>query len=579
VLQRQLRRQSPSYNPREFVKTEMSDKAGDSTPNPTLIDSQAGPSGDPEKDAVETTSNAPQDGYLTGAKLALAFIGMLLSILLVALDQTIVATALPKIASHFDALAQVSWIVSAYFLTQAGLLLLYGQLLIVAPTKWIYIAAVVIFEIGSLFCAVAPSAEFLIFGRAVAGTGAAGIFISILSIIAQVTRLEDRPLLFGLFGAVFAISSVVGPLVGGAFTDHVSWRWCFYINLPFGVISVGAIMLLFDARPPVRTDLFQYESKWRKWAALDWIGAALCLGFVTCLLLPLQWGGNTKPWTDRVVIALFCVFGVLFVAFILWERRKGQTGILPLSLFRRRTQIGTCISSFMIFMAMLIGTYYLPLQYQATKGHSATKSGIDILPFMLSCVLTAAGSGAIINTTGRYWPFLTFCPLVSAVASGLLYGLNDEHVSSARLIGFQILLGFGVGGALQNVVIAIQAEWAHDEKMIPQATSLVTFTQLGGGIIGIAIAGAVFANKLSSGLLEIAPNLPEEVVAGVRQSVTIIFTLPPDQQQLVIKAYVRALNNVYLVGVPMCIIASLSGLLIKDHNIKKMNLPMGGAAA
>ncbi|KAG8703474.1 hypothetical protein FRC08_002816 [Ceratobasidium sp. 394] len=504
---------------------------------------------------------------------------MILSLLLVALDQTIVATALPQIASYFDALSQVSWIVSAYFLTQAGLLLLYGQLLIVAPTKWIYVAAVLIFEIGSLFCAVAPSAEFLIFGRAVAGAGAAGIFISILSIIAQVTRLEDRPLLFGLFGAVFAVSSVVGPLVGGAFTDHISWRWCFYINLPFGALSILAILILFDARPPVRTDLFQYTSRWRKWAALDWIGAALCLGFVTCLLLPLQWGGNTRPWNDKVVIALFCVFAVLFVAFFVWEKRKGSAGILPLSLFRSRTQIGTCIEAFMIFMAMLLATYYLPLQYQATKGHSATKSGIDILPFMLACVLTAAGSGAVINVTGRYWPFLVFSPLISAVAAGLLFGCNNEDVSSARLAGFQILLGVGLGGSLQNVIIAIQAEYAHDEKMIPQATSLVTFTQLGGGIVGIAIAGAVFANKLSSSLFEVAPDLPEEVVHGVKQSVTIIFTLPADQQALIVKAYVKALNYVYLIGVPVCVVASLAAFLIKDHNIKKMNMPMGSGAA
>ncbi|KAG8743762.1 hypothetical protein FRC10_011482 [Ceratobasidium sp. 414] len=453
--------------------------------------------GDPEK-GPETTKD--QDGYLTGAKLALAFLGMVLSLLLVALDQTIVATALPQIASHFDALSQVSWIVSAYFLTQAGLLLLYGQLLIVAPTKWIYVAAVLFSSLRS---------------SPVAGAGAAGIFISILSIIAQVTRLEDRPLLFGLFGAVFAISSVAGPLVGGAFTDHVSWRWCFYINLPFGVISIAAILVLFDARPPVRTDLFQYASRWRKWAALDWVGAALCLGFVTCLLLPLQWGGNTRPWTDKVVIALFCVFAVLFVAFFVWEKYKGIAGILPLTLFRSRTQIGTCIEAFMIYMAMLLATYYLPLQYQATKGHSATK----------------------------------------------------------------ILLGVGLGGSLQNVIIAIQAEYAHDEKMIPQATSLVTFTQLGGGIVGIAIAGAVFANKLSSSLFELAPDLPEEVVRGVKQSVTVIFTLPADQQALIIKAYVKALNYVYLIGVPVCIVASLSAFLIKDHNIKKMNMPMSGGAA
>ncbi|ELU38567.1 hypothetical protein AG1IA_07415 [Rhizoctonia solani AG-1 IA] len=256
------------------------------------------------------------------------------------------------------------------------------------------------------------------------------------------------------------------------------------------------------------------------------------LGFVTCLLLPLQWGGNTKPWKDKVVIALFCLFAVIFIAFLLWEKRKGSKGILPLSLFRHRTQIGTCIEAFMIYMAMILATYYLPLQ-----------SGIDILPFMLACVsknITFISEGTT-DLAGKL-PRARV-PLVSAVASGLLFGLNDVDISSARLAGFQILLGVGLGGSLQNVIIAIQAEYNHDEKMIPQATVR--------GIIGIAVAGAVFANKLASSLFDIAPNFPPEVAEGVRQSVTIIYTLPPDQQGVVIQAYVRALNYVYLVGVPV----------------------------
>lgn len=224
-------------------------------------------------------------------------------------------------------------------------MLTYGQFLAIAPTKWVYLAAVILFEIGSLFCAVAPNMEFLIFGRAFAGVGAAGIFVSVLSIIAQVTRLEQRPALFGTFGAVFALSSVVGPLLGGAFTDHVSWRWCFYINLPFGAITVITIVLLTPNRPPMGGAEYEGKTALQKWLGLDWIGSVLALGMVTALLLPLQWGGNQRPWNDKVVIALFCVFGVLCPAFVYWEWRLGSRAIMRTAMFRRRTQVGTCIEA------------------------------------------------------------------------------------------------------------------------------------------------------------------------------------------------------------------------------------------
>ncbi|KAJ1308610.1 hypothetical protein OPQ81_004308 [Rhizoctonia solani] len=516
---------------------------------------------DEKRESIAPTEAATvvedEDRYLTGMRLFAVFTGMLMSILLIALDQTIVATALPIIASKFDAFDQVTWIASGYFLTQAGLMLTYGQLLSVAPTKWVYLSAVVLFEIGSLFCAVAPNMEFLIFGRAFAGVGAAGIFVSVLSIIAQVTRLEQRPALFGTFGAVFALSSVVGPLLGGAFTDHVSWRWCFYINLPFGAITVTTL---------------------QKWLSLDWFGSVLALGMVTALLLPLQWGGNERPWNDKVVIALFCVFGVLCPAFIAWEYKLGDRAIMRTSMFRRRTQVGTCIEAFFIMMALLLGTYYLPIYFQVAKGHSATRSGIDILPFMLSVVIAAGGSGGVINGTGRYWPFLLGSPLLISVGSGLLYTL-DVNSGSGKEIGYQILLGVGIGGALQNTVIAIQAEYAHEEELIPQGSSLVTFTQLVGGIIGIAIAGAILANQMLKYLGIYAPDLPHDVANAVRQSVSVIFTLPAEQQEPVIRAYLKALNSVFLIGVPTGVLASLSALFVKNYNIKAMGIKPGAAAA
>ncbi|KAG9104701.1 hypothetical protein FRC07_009755 [Ceratobasidium sp. 392] len=516
--------------------------------------------------------------YLTGSRLFLVFVGMLMSILLIALDQTIVATALPIIASKFDAFNQVTWIASAYFLTQAGCMLTYGQFLAIAPTKWVYLVAVILFEIGSLFCAVATTMEFLIFGRAFAGVGAAGIFVSVLSIIAQVTRLEQRPALFGSFGAVFAVASVIGPLLGGAFTDHVSWRWCFYINLPFGAITVLTIIFLIPRRPAMGGADYEGKTTLQKWLSLDWAGSVLALGMVTSLLLPLQWGGNEKPWNDKVVIALFCVFGVLLIIFVGWEMYKGDRAILRTAMFRRRTQVGACVEAFFIMLALLLGTYYLPVYFQVTKGHSATRSGIDILPFMLSVVVAAGGSGGVINGTGRYWPFLVASPLLISVGAGLLYTL-DINSGSGKEIGYQIILGVGVGGALQNTIIAIQAEYAHEEDLIPQGSSLVTFTQLVGGIIGIAIAGSVLANQLGKYLFLYAPDLPSDIAIIVRQNVSFIFTLPPAQQEPVVRAYLKALNSVFLIGVPTGVLASVAGIFVKNYNIKAMGLKPGAAAA
>ena len=287
------------------------------------------PSATTDKDKQSpTTTNAvaevDESTILTGRKLFLVFVyvvhthslstlshssnsGFLLSVLLIALDQTIVATALPRIASDFGALDQLTWIVSAYFLTQAGLMLTFGQFLTIAKTKYLYLVAISVFELGSLICALSPSINVLIFARAVQGVGASGIFISVLTVIGQVTRLEDRPILFGSFGGVFAVASIVGPLLGGAFTDHVTWRWCFYINLPFGAISIAAIVIWLPAHDPVESPLHKGMSTFQKWKSLDWLGSILSLGTITPLLLALQWGGQTKPWDDKAVIACFVV--------------------------------------------------------------------------------------------------------------------------------------------------------------------------------------------------------------------------------------------------------------------------------
>ncbi|KAG8815924.1 hypothetical protein FRC19_000679 [Serendipita sp. 401] len=456
-------------------------------------------------------------------------------------------------------------------------MLTFGQILTIAPSKWVYMTTIGLFEIGSLICAVANSMNVLIFGRAFQGIGASGMFISILTILAQITKLETRPILFGSFGGVFALASVVGPLLGGAFTDHVSWRWCFYINLPFGAFSIAAVIFFLPGNPPPPNELYDGKTTLQKWLSLDWIGAFLSVSMITCLLLPLQWGGVTRPWNDKVVIALFAVFGVLFIAFISWEFFKRKGAMMPLALFKRRTQVGAGIAMFFMMMSFLSATYYLPFFYQA-KGRTASQSGIDIIPFMLSAVVASFASGAYVNVKGHYLSMLIVGPMIAAVGAGLLFTI-DEHTSNPKLIGYQIIFGFGLGIAFQLPVMAIQAEYADTPELIPQASSLLTFLQLLGGVVGIAIAGTIFNNQL---VKELAANdtqsvLTPEMLQAVKQSVTVIFQLDPTVRDLVVHSYVKALDYTFIYSVPTSALAGFAAMIVKNWNLKERGAAAGVA--
>ncbi|KZV79046.1 MFS general substrate transporter, partial [Exidia glandulosa HHB12029] len=493
-------------------------------------------------------------------------------------SQTIVTNAIPRIASVFNALDEITWIPTAFLLTQAPFLLVYGQLNTLFPAKWVFLIAMIIFEIGSLLSGVATSIEFLIFARAFQGVGAAGIFVGIMTMLADILPLQERPKYFGLFGGVFALSGILGPLIGGAFVDHVSWRWCFYINLPLAVPTFW-FSLQFLPSKPAQIDRVsgppppkEGQSKraavthrfFTRMAKLDWVAVVFSLGATTSLVLALQWGGIEKPWSSADVIATLCVAAVVACLFVAWEWYKGDSALVPLRLFRNRTLIGSSLASCFTRMAFFIAVYELPLYFQAVKGHSPTKSGLDLIPITLSVVITGGFIGFLISKFGRYWHFIILGPIVGAVGFGLVFTL-DENSSWGRIIGYQILMGISIGCNLQTPLLAVQADMAKED--IAQATSVVTFSQFLGGIIALAIAGYVARSKLVSGLHEFAPDAPVDLL---RKSVSALGQLPADQRAGALHAYVKALQwCLGPLGVTASVLTSLSGLIIRNVSVRK----------
>ncbi|KAI8301189.1 Efflux pump aflT [Colletotrichum sp. SAR11_240] len=504
--------------------------------------------------------------YPHGLKLILIIIALCLAVFLVALDQTIIAPALGAITSEYGSVKDIGWYGSAYLLTTTALQPMYGTVYKLFSVKYIYIAAIAVFEIGSLVCALAPNSTAFIIGRAVAGIGTAGLFSGSIVILSYTMPLEKRPLAFGLIGGMWGIASVAGPLLGGVFTEKATWRWCFYINLPIGGIAMVFVFFLLHLS---RKNNPEGKTLVQRLMQLDLIGTAIFIPAIVCLLLALQWGGAEYPWKSAKIIGLFVGFGLMIIIFIGIQLWQGDKGTLPPYLFKNRNVVCAMLFACFFGAAFFPLIYYLSLYFQAIQGVSAVQAGIKILPLLLATVVASMASGALISVIGYYSAIILPSLVLFTVGSGLITTF-DLDTPMREWFGYQVLAGLGIGAGFQIGVLVVQTVLPLEE--VPVATAVVQFFQSFGGAIMIAVAQSLFQTGLVNGVATRVPDLDPSIFinAGADQVRSILTQMGrADVIDAVLESYMVGLRHTYYVTVACAAAAFVACLGLQWKSVKK----------
>ncbi|KAI0555126.1 MFS general substrate transporter [Xylaria curta] len=541
--------------PSTFAMTEDIEKTDRAAPAPAR---PPGPTGLPDDDAEQRFQ--PKS-----FKFWSVIISIFLALFLVALDRTIIGTATPQITQEFHSLGDIGWYGSAYQLTTAASQLLFGRVYKFYEIKRTFLITVVLFEVGSVICGAAPNSIVFIVGRAIAGLGGAGIFSGVTIIMITMVPLRKRPMFQGLFGTVFGLASVLGPLVGGALTDAVTWRWCFYINLPIGAVAVICIIFILKPskypHPPATI--------WQQIRRLDPLGTFFFVPSIVTLLIALQWGGSTYAWSNWRIIVLLGLFGILLIAFAAVQVFLPKTATVPVRIIRRRSILAATVFMFALAGSFLMVIYYLPLWFQVVKGATATQSGIYTLPFVLSLVVASTLSGAFTQKVGYYVPAMIASPSLLATGQGLMSTFTVDTPSS-HWIGFQVIAGFGLGLGLQASSLAAQATLPVPD--VPIGIAIMFFAQqLGGGIFT-----SVGQNLLSTYLvshLHIPGLTPDQITnEGATELLT---SVAPEYRQTVKIVYNQAIDQIFRCAMGVALGAVVAAVFMEWKNVKRIGPPGG----
>ncbi|KAK6978224.1 major facilitator superfamily transporter [Favolaschia claudopus] len=508
---------------------------------------------------------AVEENYLSGVKLVVLMFALGLAVFLVALDNTIIDTAVPKITDEFKSLNDVGWYSSAYLLTTAGTQLLFGKFYTHFPIKRVYLISITIFELGSFICGAAPSSNIFIIGRAIAGVGNAGIFSGGLVIIAHTVPLEKRAMFNAMIGGLGGIGSVSGPLLGGIITEKLSFRLCFYLSVPLGMITLVLTVLLLKMRTsgaPSKCTSALTLRDFDPWGNLVFVPS------MVTLLLAVQWGGSVYSWLSLNILGLLAISLVLLGIFIRIQSWADERATIPPRIFIQRTIWSSSLYALCIGGSFNIITMCLPIWFQVIHGDTPEASGVNTLPVIIALVGGCISAGALVGVVGYCAPFMVISSILTVLGSGLLGGLLKVASTPSDWLFSEIISGFGVGLGLQQPMLAAQT--VLELKDVAVGTAIVMFANTLGGALFVAIAQGVFTSGLVAGIVATVPGVSPEIVLTDGAN-TLKDVIAPEYLPEVLLEYNRALMMSFYVSMGLGGLALLGACAVEWRSVKGKN--------